>query len=199
MPLQNRVQPTGEIMATPTRGQFMGNRGILHDANQNLGSARWRHKAWVCCTLSFKNRRRPIMQPNSYTELFFLDEAVAFAAGHRPCAECRRADYNRFRDALGLTPPIAKFDALLHAARAIPRSYAQKRYRADIKELPEGAFILDDAGIAHLVQDDRLLPYSPAGYRAPVARPAAGDVTVLTPRPLVAALQAGYTLQIAVN
>lgn len=197
MPLQNRVQPTGEILATSMRGRFMGNRGILHDEHQNLGPARWRHKAWVCCVLSFKNRRRTVMQPNNYTELFFLDEAVAFAAGHRPCAECRRADYNRFRDALGLTPPITKFDALLHTARAIPRSYGQRRYRADIKELPEGAFILDDAGLAHLVRADKLVPYTPAGYGTPVTRRKTGCVTVITPRPLIQAVQAGYQLDIA--
>ncbi len=199
MSLQNRVQPTGEILATPMRGRYMGNRGILHDTHQKLGSARWRHKAWVCCVLSFKNRHRPVMQPNNYTELFFLDEAVAFAAGHRPCAECRRADYNRLRDALGLTPPITKFDALLHTARAVPRSFGQQRYRADMQDLPEGAFILSDAGIAHLLHADELVPYSPAGYEAPVRRPKTGEVTVLTPRPLVAALQAGYTLDIAAD
>lgn len=197
MPLQNRVQPTGDILAVPTRGRFMGNRGILHDANQTLGTARWRHKAWVCCVLSFKSRHRTVMQPHNYTELFFLDEAVAFAAGHRPCAECRRADYNRFRDALGLTPPITAFDATLHAARAVPRRHAQQRYSADIAQMPEGAFILDDAGVAHVVLADRLVRYTPAGYGKPQARPESGAVTVLTPRPLITALQAGYKVDIA--
>src|SRR5688500_15168681 len=97
MPLQNRVTPFGEIEAAPARGLFMGNRGILHDANQQLGRARWRHKSWVTCLLSFKDRRREVMAPRRYTELFFCDEAVALAAGHRPCAECRREDYERFR------------------------------------------------------------------------------------------------------
>lgn len=197
MPLQNRVQPTGEILATSMRGRFMGNRGILHDGEQTLGTARWRHKAWVCCVLSFKNRQRPVMQPNSYTELFFLDEAVAFAAGHRPCAECRRADYNRFRDALGLKPPIPEFDTVLHAARVIPRAMSQRRYSTDIKELCEGVFILDDAGQALVLHDDALLPYTAAGYAPPVPRRKTGTVTVVTPRPLVAAFQAGYRPDIA--
>ncbi|MGB8623555.1 MAG: hypothetical protein WCD16_12105, partial [Paracoccaceae bacterium] len=99
MPLQNRVLPTGEIVVHPARADFMGNRGILHGGNRQLGTARWRHKTWITCLLSFKGRKRVPMTPGRYTELFFLDEAVALAAGHRPCAECRRADFLRYRDA----------------------------------------------------------------------------------------------------
>ncbi|ABG32656.1 hypothetical protein CEP88_05420 [Roseobacter denitrificans] len=197
MPLQNRVQPTGEIIAHPARGQFMGNRGVLHDSDQRLGKARWRHKAWVTCVLSFKNRRRALMSPRRYTELFFLDEAVAFAAGHRPCGECRRADYNRFRTAAGITTPIAAYDSMLHAQRVVPRRYEHLRYTADIAELPDGAFILSESGAAHLAWGDALLPYSPSGYGPPIRRPAQGSVTVLTPKPLVDVLHAGYALQVA--
>ncbi len=192
MPLQNRVQPTGEIVAIPQRGRFMGNRGILHIEQGKLGPARWRHKAWVCCVLSFKGRKRAVMTPGSYTELFFFDEAVALAAGHRPCAECRRADYNRFCAALEITPPISAFDADLHKARAIPRIYGQRRHTTPLQNLPEGAFILSDTGNPQLVLRDRLVPFSQQGYGPGVTRPKRGDVTVLTPPPLIAALNAGY-------
>ena len=109
MPLQNRVSPLGEIVATAERGGLMGNRGILHDRDRRLGVSRWKHPHWVCCRLAFLGRHRPVMTPGRYTELFFLDEATALAAGHRPCAECRRADYTRFLDAWtaahGARPP----------------------------------------------------------------------------------------------
>lgn len=197
MPLQNRVQPTGEIIAHPARGQFMGNRGILHDARKNLGNARWRHKAWVTCVLSFKERRRQLMHPRAYTELFFHDEAVAFAAGHRPCGECRRADYNRFCAAAGISSPIAAFDSVLHGHRAVPRRYEQVRYQDDIANLPDGVFILSESGAPQVTRGDSLLPFAPPGYGRPIRRPARGVVTVLTPAPLVEVLRAGYTLQIA--
>ncbi len=196
MPLQNRVQPDGTIIAHPARGSFMGNRGILHDDAQRLGRARWRHKAWVTCLLSFKDRHRQIMRPNNYTELFFWDEAVAFAAGHRPCGECRRADYNRFREAAGITTPIKQFDAALHADRAEPRTYRQRRHEAEIGDLPDGTFILNDEGQAALVLNDALRAYTPSGYAPPTPRPKSGTVTVLTPRLLIATLRDGYELNI---
>jgi len=99
MPLQNRVTPFGEIIAIPACGTFMGNRRILHDGDKKLGSARWRTMAWITCALEFKERRRTVMGPGTYTELFFLDEAAACAAGHRTCAECRRSDFARFTTA----------------------------------------------------------------------------------------------------
>ena len=197
MPLQNRVQPDGTIIAHPARGRFMGNRGILHDDAQLLGPARWRHKAWVTCVLSFKNRHRKIMQPNNYTELFFLDEAVAFAAGHRPCGECRRAAYKRFRDAAGINTPIKTYDQKLHADRAEPRTYRQRHHSADIADLPDGTFILNEKGQPALVQHDALLAYRATGYDAPVKRPSSGSVTVLTPRLLVDAMRAGYRVETA--
>lgn len=199
MPLQNRVQPTGEILAVPTRGLFMGNRGILHNDNKELGTARWRHKAWVTCSLSFKNRHREVMRPGTYTELFFLDEAVAFAAGHRPCAECRRDAYHAFRAAAGITGPIKSFDADLHEQRAKARPYRQFRYKSDISALPEGTFVLSANGQAHLLRRDHLLSYTPEGYAEAIDRPGRGQVTVLTPKPLVNALRGGYGLQIAAS
>jgi hypothetical protein len=193
-PLQNRVLPTGEIVADASyRGDFMGNRGILHDVSQRLGAARWRHKAWICCSLSFKGRHREVMQPGQYTELFFLDEAVALAAGHRPCAECRRTDYNRFRDAWavahGTLPRAPEMDAVLHPAR-VTRARAQARHLAEAGTLPDGAFILWNA-VPWLIRHEQALPFRPTGYGAARARPA-GQVELLTPAPTVAVLAAGY-------
>lgn len=194
MPRQNRVQPTGEIIATPTRGAFLGNRGVLHDdtAHQHgqLTHRRWRHKAWVCCVLDFKNRRRKLMTPNRYTELFFFDEAVALAAGHRPCGECRRADYNAFLSAAGHSGRVTLFDTHQHAARAIPRSFGQRRHRTEVNTLPDGTFILTDTGPA-LFWQDGLHPFAPDGYAAPQNKPY-GTVTVLTPEPTLNALREGY-------
>ncbi|MDG4649290.1 hypothetical protein P6F26_12615 [Roseibacterium sp. SDUM158017] len=193
MSLQNRVLPTGEIVADPARGTLMGNRGILHDADRRLGTPRWRHKAWICCVLSFKERKRRPMSPGRYTELFFLDEAVALAAGHRPCAECRRAGFEAFRTAwrgaTGQAARAADIDAALHPAR-VTRRRAQVRHEAEAAALPDGAFVLMPDGPC-LVAGDCLLPHAPNGYGPARARPT-GRVTVLTPAPVVAALAAGY-------
>lgn len=193
MPRQNRVQPDGEILAHPARGLFMGNRGILHDDAGRLTHRRWRHRAWVTCVLAFKGRRRhPLMQPGRYTELFFHDEAVAFAAGHRPCGECRRADYLRFRDAAGIVGPVADFDRKLHAARALARRFAQNRHVADIADLPDGTFILGEDGMARLVLGETLRGFRPDGYLDPEPRPRSGPVTTLTPKPILQAFRNGY-------
>lgn len=198
MPLQNRVTPLGEILATPARGTLMGNRGILHGPGRTLGVARWKHRHWVTCLLAFKGRHRMVMAPHRYTELFFLDEAVALAAGHRPCAECRRADYLRFgtcwQAALGGPLPRADtMDRALHAARVEPRTRRQVRWRAELSSLPDGTFVrMPDGGEALLVLGDALLPWSAEGYGAAVARHAGAEVEVLTPRPTVAVLAAGY-------
>jgi hypothetical protein len=175
----------------------MGNRGILHNEYKELATARWRHKAWVTCSLSFKNRHREVMSPGTYTELFFLDEAVAFAAGHRPCAECRRDAYKAFRAAAGITGCIKSFDDQLHAQRATARPYRQIRYQSDIAALPVGTFVLSSDGEVHLLGADHLLPYTAGGYAPAVSRPKHRQVTVLTPRPLVNVLRAGYDLKIA--
>ena len=194
---QNRVTPRGEIVAHPGRGDFMGNRGILHDDSGQIVRP-WRNRAWITCLLSFKDRKPlvPIVQPSNYTRLFFLDEAVAFAAGHRPCAECRREDYNRFRDAweaagLGVAPRAKEVDRCLHSARIVPRRQTKITYRAGIETLPDGAFTETEAGPC-LILGDRLLPYAPGGYRPAFPRPRDGTVKVLTPAPLVAVLAAGY-------
>ncbi len=199
MSLQNRVMPDGEILACAARGTLMGNRGILHDANRQLGTARWKHRNWVCCRLSFKNRRRDVMQPGAYTELFFLDEAVALAAGHRPCAECRRADYTAYRaawaQAFGSRLSAVEMDRVLHAARINVGTKAHATHEAEIATLPQGTFILH-SGKSALVMDDRLLRFAPAGYDLSVTRPGHGRVMVLTPKPSVGVIAAGYRPQL---
>jgi hypothetical protein len=199
VPLQNRVTPTGEIVADPARGALMGNRGILHDDHRQLGVARWRHRAWICCQLSFKGRRRAIMAPRRYTELFFLDEATALAAGHRPCFECRRAAFREFqaawRRALRTTDcSAAGMDRVLHRARVTPRTRDQIRFEAVLDNLPDGAFVLLDEAPSTplLIIGDRLLPWRASGYLPGRPRPAAIGCRVLTPAPTVAVLQAGY-------
>jgi hypothetical protein len=193
MPRRNRVTPTGDIAALLQRGLLTGNRGILHDTTGQMTAARWRHPHWISCTLTWKGIRRPIMAPGTWTELFFLDEAVALAAGHRPCALCRRAAYTRFcaawTTAYGTTPKAAEVDRILHAARLDGR--AQRRHTADIATLPEGAFILTDTAPV-LVRRTTLHPFGPTGYGPPEPRPGGGSVIVLTPAPIVAVLRAGY-------
>ena len=190
MPLQNRVLATGEIVADPARGLFMGNRGILHDDNQRLGGARWRHKAWIICVLRHKDWHREVMQPRNYTELFFLDDAVALAAGHRPCALCRRGAFNDYRDAAGFIGSAPAMDDVLHAARAISRRFEQRRHALDIADLPSGAVVL--RGKPMLVLGDALRPVTPEGYGRSEKRPVSGMVTVLTPPPSLRALRGGF-------
>jgi len=189
--LQNRVTPYGEIVAVPGRGLMMGNRGILHDDARHIVRP-FQTKRWIACVLEFRGRHREVMTPHRYTELFFLDEVSAFSAGHRPCAECRRADYNRF---LGLwearsgAPASADtMDARLHAER-IERK-RKKTYRENLARLPDGAYVALD-GQAWLVRDSRLFAWSDSGYTR--SRPRGrGEVEVLTPRSAVAILSAGY-------
>ena len=197
MTLQNRVTPLGEIVADPARGTLMGNRGILHDGERRLGRSRWKHKAWIACALAFKGRRRPLMAPGHYTELFVLDEAPALAAGHRPCAECRRPDFNAFRaawaaaDESDTLPSASAMDAALHSARVDRRSRAQIRHERPAADLPDGIFVLVDAQ-PWLVWRRRLLRWTPGGYDATAPLPG-GTATVITPVPTVAALEAGYS------
>lgn len=192
MTRQNRVLPTGEIVALPFRGTFFGNRGVLHDEAGRIRRC-WQVRRWICCTLRFKGRRRAIMSPGRYTELFFHDEAVALAAGHRPCAECRRNDYERFRDVWvaafgGGRPSADAMDLVLHASRR-PE---ERRSTARLADLPDGAFVLGPDGAPALVASSRLHPYRLDRYGPP--SPADPDMCalVLTPDPIVALLSAGY-------
>jgi hypothetical protein len=202
MPHANRVTPFGAFEATPARGLLTGNRGVLHDAEGRIGGVRWRTRRWIACRLAFKGRRRTILTPGRWTELFFLDEAVALAAGHRPCAECRREDYDRFRRAWAAGVPGAEqglpgadaIDRVLHTARLVPGSRAQRHYAATLGELPPGTFVTlpGRPGEAFLVGATTLRRWSHAGYRESLALPGAAAVEVVTPAPVVAVLAAGY-------
>jgi len=198
MPLQNRVTPFGDLIATPERGLMFGNRGLLHNQHREIV----RHsqvRRWIVCVLEFRGRRREIMHPGYYTELFFLDEATALAAGHRPCAECRRQDYQRFRGAWasahsGSTeklPSADEMDALLQQDRLEGRS-RKRTYQADITTLPDGVFIVRD-GEPWLLWQSEMLRWTPGGYDRRQPRPGAEIVTVLTPRSTVNTIAAGYT------
>jgi hypothetical protein len=192
-PRQNRVLPTGEIVAHPARGTLFGKRGSLHDAGGRIVRTH-QGRRWISCVLSFKGRRRPLMQPGRYTELFFLDEAAALAAGHRPCAECRRADHDRFRDAwalaFGARPGADGMDAALHAARIGPMTGAAPRPTAPPGELPDGAMVLIDR-TPHLIAAGAVWPWAPGGYGQPQHAPQ-GPVALLTPAPILSVIAAGY-------
>jgi hypothetical protein len=169
----------------------MGNRGCIHDASGHLTDRRWARKAWVTCLLSFKGRQRQVMAPGKYTELFFLDEATALAAGHRPCATCRRDDYSRFKQ-LWADSGIEAIDNKLHQERFISGVW-QNDWHPSLNDLPDGTFVvLDDPSTAWLVWGNELLEWSPGGYRSRINQADVKTVTVLTPRSIVAVLTAGY-------
>lgn len=192
MPLQNRVTPYGEIVALPGRGLVMGNRGILHDDARRIVRP-FQVRRWIACLIEFRGRRRSIMRPHSYTELFFLDEAAAFGAGHRPCAECRNADYRRFRDVWKAThggPADAdSIDARLHGDRLDRRT--KRTYRDALARLPDGTYVALD-GHAWVVSGDELVAWSDSGYTMRRPKPSGQAVDVLTPRAAVAVFAAGY-------
>jgi len=196
MPLQNRVTPTGEIVAHGSRGLMMGNRGCLHGQGRGLGVSRWRSKLWICCLLEFKGVQRDPMPPGRWTALFFLDEATALSAGHRPCAYCRRPDYLAFTQAwraarqLPRSPRATEMDAALHAERT-DRSRRKLSHRADVAELPDGVMVRL-GGEPGLLVGGQVHPWSFAGYGAPAEPAPAGPVEVLTPPSIVAAITAGY-------
>jgi hypothetical protein len=195
MPLQNRVTPRGELVADPARGLVYGNRGCLHDAEGRIRRP-YAVKRWIACRLEFRGRRRtPLLQPGRYTELFFLDEATAMAAGHRPCAECRRADYDRFVAIWSALHPSQvgadAIDAQLHDERVDPATRGQRLHAATLGELPDGAFVLHDDE-PHLVLGARLLRWTPSGYDRPVSHPPGERAVVLTPPSLAAVLRSGW-------
>ena len=194
MPLRNRVTPLGELVADPARGLVYGNRGCLHDDAGRI-RRRYQVRRWIACRLEFKGRRRsPLLRPGRYTELFFLDEATALAAGHRPCAECRRGDYRRFAawwQELHGDVGADAIDARLHEERFDPRTRGARLHRAELADLPDGAFVLHD-GAPRLVLGRALWAWRPAGYGSPVARPD-GAATVVTPPSLVALLGHGWS------
>jgi hypothetical protein len=189
MPLQNRVTPFAELTISPTRGLLMGNRGgRLHDARRELGARRWASKQWICCKLAFNNRRRKVWG-DSYSELFFLDEVTAFAAGHRPCFECRRHDALAFAALFGRRHKASEMDEVLHRERLNGR--VQRRHRRNVDALPDGAMIALD-GAAFAVRGKKLLRWSPSGYDESRIRPRAGEADVLTPPSILSVLAKGY-------
>ena len=206
--MRNRVTPWGDIVAIEQRGAWLGNRGILHEGADVVRFHR--SDLWIICRLQFKDWRLPQWQPGHFTVLFFYDEAVALAAGHRPCALCRRADYNAFRSAWvrgagahaapsagQATLPLAKeMDRQLHQERIVRGSHRRRLHPMPWPALPEASFVALD-GRPCLVLADSLRPWSPEGYLEPLARPRSGAAEVITPPSTVAALRGGYRPQIA--
>ena len=195
MPRTNRVTPLGELVATPDRGLVYGNRGCLHD-----GAGRIRRpfavKRWIACRLRFRGwHRSPLMQPGRFTELFFLDEATAFAAGHRPCALCRREDYVRFAELWarrhGGPAGADAMDGALHDERLTAGTRERRLHDARLDDLPDGAMVLRD-GAPWLVLGAELLRWTTAGYVERAPRPARAAARVITPPALLDVLRAGW-------
>lgn len=202
MPLQNRVDPYGQLRAVAARGALMGNRGILHNAEKQIIAA-WRLPRWITCTLVFKSRRREVFAPHRYSELFFLDEATSLAAGHRPCAECRRQRFKEFcaawaagnADPVVSQPPRAdRIDRVLHLER-VRHGGGKKTYQAAVSTLPAGS-IVEHEGRPYLARTGKLRPWSFAGYGPAVSLSPATEVTVLTPKSIVQAIRAGFVPEV---
>lgn len=204
MALQNRVDPFGEIVAHPARGLFMGNRGgRIHTQGKQLSNRRWASHHWICCVTEFRGWRREVMGAG-YTELFFLDEATALAAGHRPCAFCRRGDFERFVEAWARGAQVERprsvdvIDRALHAERAGP-GRQKAMFTAKLADLPAGTFVTfeETPARAYLTWAGRLFPWSFEGYGEPIAGRPGLEALVLTPRSIVGALGAGYEPKVA--
>ncbi|MBT1700988.1 hypothetical protein KK083_29110 [Fulvivirgaceae bacterium PWU4] len=200
--LQNRVDPFGRIIKTSARGLFMGNRGVIHNERKEITHT-FKHKAWIICLLAFKGRKRTVMTPDRWTELFFLDEATAFAAGHRPCFECRKEDAKRFKACwiqgnpsyhFSMTTSIKEIDEVIHRER-IDREKKKVTHQRMPSDLVEGTFVaIDDE--PYLFTEGRLHHWTPSGYDNAIAVPEGSMLTALTPTSIVNAFRAGYTPQI---
>jgi hypothetical protein len=192
MPLQSRVSPFGNLFASPARGTLMGNRGgRIHDNNRKLAGRRWSSRQWICCVLDFNGRHRKVWG-DSYTELFFLDEVTALAAGHRPCFECRRKDAEHFAmlfsgNAKRAAAPA--MDVALHSERLDGK--AKRLHRSNIDKLPDGAMIARD-GEAFAVRGKHLMRWTPTGYSESKSRPRGIQADVLTPPSILKVLAAGF-------
>lgn len=204
MALQNRVTPCGEIVACSARGAWMGNRGgVLHRCDQTLTNRRWVTKAWITCRLAFKGRHRQVMMPGRYTELFFLDEATSFAAGHRPCAECRRRDFDQFREfwaqVFGISGRayVSEIDTVLHCQR-LGEGRTKRFHIARLGDLPDGAFVFVDNQPC-LVAGDSLWRWHLGGYESIDVLNHDTMTTLITPPSLVQVMKAGYRPQTALN
>lgn len=202
MALQNRVDPWGKLHAVNVLGSWMGNRGILHNSDKQI-ITQWRHKQWVTCALNFKGRKREIFAPNYYSELFFLDEATALAAGHRPCAECRRERYKEFKaiwfqanpEYGSETSSISVTDKQLHLER-VDRAKQKVTFNAVVSSLPDGT-IFEHEGYAYLIWKDQYHLWAHDGYvKTALSLPKDACVAVLTPASIVAMYQFGFKPQI---
>ncbi len=202
--LQNRVNPFGDIIKTPERGSWLGNRGVLHNRQQEIVRS-YRLKAWITCALDFRGRHREVMQPDCWTELFFQDEATAFSAGHRPCFQCRYKDHQRFKKFwlegnakynFNMKTPIAQIDHILHSERIAPDK-SKVTYEERLNLLPDGTFISHN-GKPYLLVNSLLYLWSPGGYDKPTHFPDAATLQILTPRSLVNMYRVGYVPQMDV-
>jgi hypothetical protein len=201
--LQNRVDPLGRIIATSARGSWMGNRGVIHSEHKQIIRP-FKHKAWIICKLEFKARKRIVMTPNRWTELFFLDEATALAAGHRPCFECRKDDAKRFKLCwikgnpsyhFTLSTSINYIDEIIHGER-IDKENKKVLHQRRLSDIPDGTFILmnDDPC---LLSQGQLHRWTPFGYDDAKVVPGNPDLTILTPNSIVNAIREGYVPQMA--
>jgi hypothetical protein len=202
--LQNRVDPSGNIIKTPERGAWLGNRGVIHNDKQEIVRP-YKLKAWITCVLQFRGRHREIMQPNRWTELFFLDEATAFSAGHRPCFQCRYKDHQRFKEywlkgnpqyGFNMKTPVSKIDYIIQQER-IAADKLKVTYKEYQKALPDGTFILY-GDKPYLLKNNKLHLWNPAGYEKSITLPGTEKLTVLTPKSLVNMFSVGYVPQMAV-
>ena len=197
-PARNRVTPLGDIVAIPLRGAWLGNRGILHRGHDVVRFHR--SPLWIICALQHKDWHLPQWHPHHFTVLFFHDEAVALAAGHRPCALCRRAAYNEFREAwtagTGDARPLAwQLDRHLHGERLYRGTHRRRLHERPWREIPSGAFVFADGGPA-LVQDDAVVPWTTAGYGERRERPRTGRIPMITPPSTARAIRNGYRPQV---
>lgn len=194
MPKPNRVTPLGDLVAIPLRGAWTGNRGCLHEGTEVLRFHR--SQLWITCALEFRGWRLPQWKPHRFTVLFFHDEAVSFAAGHRPCALCRREAYDKFRAALGEpTLKANELDRRLHRERIARGTHRRQLHPQPWNELPTGAFVVHD-DTPHLIRDDALVPWTYEGYGRPIPKPGKGMAEVLTPPSSTSAIRSGYAPQI---
>jgi hypothetical protein len=199
-PAPNRVTPFGDIQAIALRGAFTGNRGIVHSGPNNITRFH-AHNSWVTCALEFRGRWNEQWIPHRLTWLYFHDEAVSMAAGHRPCNECRHSSYVAYRrawaDGLGVEPPTAKeMNRRLHGERLVRGTHTRKFHHADWSDLPTGAFVRLADGHPAVVVGERIVEWTSQGYRAQRPRPSHGPTTLITPPSTVAVLRAGYPVQI---
>ena len=202
--LQNRVNPLGEMIRTTARGAWLGNRGVIHNEFQEIIRP-YKIKAWITCVLQFRERHRDIMQRDRWTELFFLDEATSFSAGHRPCFQCRYKDHQRFKNywlkgnpeyGFNINTPVSAIDKIIHSER-IASDRSKITYVDNIANLPDGSFILHKEQ-PYLIREGLMYLWSPGGYSdgLPVAEKI--EVIVLTPRSMVRMFTAGYIPEMGV-